>query len=150
MDTLGERVKKTAAEVAERFNEMAQRASERLSEMNELQRLSARRRALTRERDQCRLTIADLLIRMFDQDTFAEALLRPEYHRIKEIDAALADLEEERKQVQARHAQGAETAPAAAEVMPEEAPYEAPIVADDVPPVWEERPEETPPGGPTA
>ena len=46
--------------------------------------------------------MADLLIRMFDQNTFAEALLRPEYLRIKEIDEAAAALEQERAEVMAR------------------------------------------------
>lgn len=112
METLGDRLKKTAGEVVDLITEAAHKAGERLGEMNELQRLNGQLRALKRERDQCRLTMADLLIRMFDQSTFAEALLRPEYTRIKEIDVAMAALEAERADVTERMRAGAQPASA--------------------------------------
>jgi len=99
MDTIGDRLRKTAGEVAERFGEAAHSARERLSEMNEIARLNTQIRARKREKDRCRMAMADLLIRMFDQNTFAEALLRPEYLRIKEIDTEILRLEEERDRV---------------------------------------------------
>lgn len=149
METFGERLKKTASEVAERITEAAHQAGERLNQMNELQRLNGKIRGLKRERDQCRLTMADLLIRMFDQNTFAEALLRPEYQRVKEIDDAIAAVEVERDAVQAR--MNAAPAPALeepgvvippvesapADMPPTELPPEVPIIAEATPPVDE-------------
>jgi|GEM_PF-1977679 len=101
MDTIGDRLRKTAGDVAERFGEAAHSARERLSEMNEIARINTQIRARKREKDRCRMAMADLLIRMFDQNTFAEALLRPEYIRIKEIDEDITRLEEERDRVTA-------------------------------------------------
>lgn len=94
--TIGAKIKRTAGEMAERINEAAHTAGERLSEMREVQRINTRLRALQREKDQCRLTMADLMIRMLDQNTFVDALLRPEYQRIKELDQEMAALKHER------------------------------------------------------
>lgn len=98
-DTFGARVKRTAEEVAQRMGEAAQQASERLGEMRDVARLNQQIRTLQREKDRCRQTIADLVVRMFDQDAFVTALLQPEYQRIKEIDVEIARLEEERELV---------------------------------------------------
>lgn len=98
-DTIGAKLKKTAEEIAGRLGEAAQTAGERIGEMREKERLSQQIRQLQREKERCRGTIADLVIRMFDQNTFAEALLHPEYARVKEIDVELAKLEQEREDV---------------------------------------------------
>jgi hypothetical protein len=74
--------------------------------------------------------MADLLIRMFDQNTFAEGLLRPEYDRIKEIDQAIAELEVERAKVNAHAGAQAETS-APQEAPAEEAPA-APAAASTI------------------
>ena len=129
--TLGARLKKTAEEVAERLGEAAQTAGERISDLRESQRLASQIRALQRERERCRQTMADLLIRMFDQNTFAEALLRPEYVRVKEIDQEIAGLEAARKQIGAHEARSAAVpaeapaAPAPASPPTAEGPAEA-------------------------
>lgn len=98
-DNFGDRLKKTAGEMAQRLGEAAHTAGERLGEMREQQRLQTEMRTLQRERDRCRQTIADLVIRMFDQQVFAEALLRPEYDRIKEVDCQLCALQEQINQI---------------------------------------------------
>ncbi|HEY3418533.1 MAG TPA: hypothetical protein VGM23_16780, partial [Armatimonadota bacterium] len=103
----------TAEEMRDRLGEAVHTASERLGEMREVQRINADIRTLNREKDRCHLAMIDLLMRMFDQNTFAEALLRPEYNRVKEIDAAIAKLEEERKAV---GAQAEEAAPSVAPI----------------------------------
>jgi len=102
MDTFGTKLRKTAGEVADLLNEAAQTARDRIGEMNDISRLNSQIRALKREKDHCKTVMADLLIRMFDQNTFAEALLRPEYLRIKEIDETIGRLEDARAQVMAR------------------------------------------------
>jgi len=102
MDTFGDKLRKTAGEVAERLGDAAHTASEKINEMRDIQRINGQIKALKKEKDRCKMAMADLLIRMFDQNTFAEALLRPEYNRIVEIDKAVADLEAERAQVAAR------------------------------------------------
>lgn len=114
-DRLG-KFKKTAEEVGGRLGEAVKTAGEqldlavragkeRVSDFQETQRLSREIRRLQRERDRLRLIMADLLIRMFDQSTFAEALLRPEYEQIKKIAAQVATLEEERAAVGKRPAE---------------------------------------------
>ena len=113
--TIGEKIKKTAGEVADLLGEAAHSATERIVEMRETQVITAQIRSLQREKDRCRQTMADLLVRMFDQNTFVEALLRPEYTRIKELDAQIAHLEQERIQVSEHAAPGtpgADDAPA--------------------------------------
>lgn len=94
--TLGARLKKTAGEVAGRLGEAALNASERINELVEMQHITQQIHALQREKAHCRQVMADLLIRMFDQETFAEALLRPEYNRIKEIECEISRLEQEK------------------------------------------------------
>jgi len=103
--TIGEKLKKTAGEVADMLGEAAHTATERIVEMRETQLLTAQIRSLQREKDRCRQTMADLLVRMFDQNAFVEALLRPEYSRIKAIDAEITRLELERQQVSNMHAE---------------------------------------------
>lgn len=95
----GEKLIKTAEEVAGRLGEAAHSAGERLNEMVEIQRLNKQIRMLQLEKDLCKMAMADLLIRMFDQETFAEALLRPEYLRIKEIGTEVCQLEQEKEQL---------------------------------------------------
>lgn len=119
-ETLSTKLKKTADEVLTRVGEAAQQASERIGEMREVQRISMQIRALTQERDRCRMTIADLVVRMFDQNAFLDALLKPEYQRIKEIDVEIAKLEKERAEVGAQE-QAAAQAPA------EPAPSDTPL-----------------------
>lgn len=133
MDNFGSKLRKTAEEMAGRLNDAAQSASEKLGEMRELSRLNGEIRSLKREKDQCKTVMADLLIRMFDQNTFAEALLRPEYDRIREVDQAIAALEVERAQV-AAHAGVAPTETAEmpqAAATPEETPAPATTVDED-------------------
>lgn len=122
-DTLGGKVKRAAEEVRQRLSETVQTASDRLSVMRHDQRLKDEIRKLERERAQCRGIIADLVIRMFDQQAFMDALLRPEYTRIKEIDAEIARLTDERKKLGAPA--DAEGAPATDETSPAEAPEPA-------------------------
>jgi len=102
MDTFSDRLRKTAGDMSERLGEAARSARERISEMSEVARLNTQIRLRKREKERCNTTMADLLIRMFDQNTFAEALLRPEYLRIREIDEEVVQLEQERDQVAAR------------------------------------------------
>lgn len=103
MNTMDEpfttKLARTAEEMAHRFNEAAQQAGERISEMREVQRLSQQIRTLNQEREHCRMAIADMVVRMFDQHAFVEALLRPEYQRIKDIECEVARLEQERSEV---------------------------------------------------
>lgn len=120
-ESFGTRLKKTAEEVALRLNDAAQQASERIGEMREVQRISQQIRTLTHERDRCRLSMADMAIRMFDQNAFAEALLQPEYQRIKEIDEEIARLEEEKACVGQEEEAAAPDTPAE---HPEEEPAE--------------------------
>ncbi len=94
--TLGARLKKTAGEVAGRLGEAALNASERINDMVEIQHLTQQIHALQREKDHYRQDMADLLIRMFDRETFAAELLRPEYNRIKEIERDINRLEQEK------------------------------------------------------
>jgi hypothetical protein len=100
MDTGFEKVKRAAEDVASRLNEAVNEAvkvtGERLTEMQDLTRLNGQLRTLLREKEQCRQAMADLLIRMFDQNTFVEVLLRPEYTRIKELEVEIARLEKAR------------------------------------------------------
>ncbi|MHB9024257.1 MAG: hypothetical protein ACYC7E_08785 [Armatimonadota bacterium] len=110
--TLGERVKQTAEEMRDRLGEAVHTAGERLGEMREIQRITTEIRSLKREKERCRQSMADLLMRMFDQNTFAEALLRPEYNRIKEIDVAISTLEEERIAVRSQEAAATTPPPA--------------------------------------
>lgn len=119
MDNIGDRLRKTAGEVAERFGEAAHSARERIGEMNEIARFNTQIRARRREKDRCRMAMADLLIRMFDQNTFAEALLRPEYNRIKEIDGEIALLELERDRVTAHAAAHVTEEPEETVLLPE-------------------------------
>lgn len=143
MDTIGDRLRKTASDVADRLGEAAHSANERIAEMRGIQRLNSRIRELKREKDRCKMTMADLLIRMFDQNTFAEVLLRPEYLRIRELDAELAELEEERRQVMARGTGPEEAgAPAEAEIAATSEP-EAPVIPKT--PADVEAPDETTP-----
>ena len=114
METIGEKLRKTANEFADRLGEAAHTAGERIGEMREIQRINGQIRDRKKEKDRCKMAMADLLIRMFDQNTFAEALLRPEYNRIKEIDGEIAELVEEREQVVADNTPTPE-APAPAE-----------------------------------
>lgn len=97
---------RTAEEMAHRFNEAAQQAGERISEMREVQRLSQQIRTLKQEREHCRMSIADMVVRMFDQNAFVEALLRPEYQRIKDIDLEVERLEQERREVGTEQTEG--------------------------------------------
>ncbi|HEY3377101.1 MAG TPA: hypothetical protein VGL77_06345 [Armatimonadota bacterium] len=90
------KLKKTAEEVVLRVGEAAQQAGERLGEMRDHQRLTQQIRTLQQEKEQCRQSMADLVIRMFDQQAFADALLKPEYQRIKAIEAEISCLEQER------------------------------------------------------
>jgi hypothetical protein len=147
METFGSRLRKTAEEVAGRLNEAAQTAGERLAEMREIQRLNAQLRALRREKDRCKMVMADLLIRMFDQNTFAEALLRPEYQQIKVLDEQIAAVEAERSQVIARAQSEGQEAPSAmpAEETPAEGTAEpaSPRLADDLTAPAEETPPST-------
>jgi len=137
MDTIGDKLRKTANEFADRLGDAAHSAGERIAEMREIQRINAQIRERKRERDHCKITIADLLIRMFDQNTFAEALLRPEYTRIKELETELAALEEERRQVTAAAAQSAPAEP----VVPEN-PKDLEEPDETVPPMTPPGPEE--------
>jgi archaellum component FlaC len=98
-ETFGARLRKTAEEVAQRFNEAAQQAGERIGEMRETQRLTQQIRTLTQERDKLRFAMADLVMRMFDQNAFMQELLRPDYQRVKEIDEEIHRLEKEREVV---------------------------------------------------
>ena len=151
MDTFGSKLRKTAEEMAERLNDAAQNARERIGEMNEINRLNAQLRTLAREKDRCKITMADLLIRMFDQNTFAEALLRPEYERIREIDTAITVLEEARAQVTAGDEKPVPTptqteAPAPVIPIVEEEPTPTmPAVEEEMPPIIPIVEEETPP-----
>ncbi|MHB9131270.1 MAG: hypothetical protein ACYDBB_09300 [Armatimonadota bacterium] len=95
----GQKVRQVAKEVSDRIGEGVQTAGERIGELREKERIGSEIRTLNREKDRCRQVMADLLIRMFDQNVFAEALLRPEYERIKEIDVQVAQLEVERTAV---------------------------------------------------
>ena len=84
------------------------------------------------------MAMADLLIRMFDQNTFAEALLRPEYVRIKEIDEEIVRLEVERDRA-TDHAGALPPAEAEVQEEPEETvllpePAAAPPDEEDLPP----------------
>ena len=137
MDTFSSKLRKTAGEVAEWLDDAAQTARERIGEMNEISRLNGQIRTLKRDKDRCKIAMADLLIRMFDQNTFAEALLRPEYERIKENDEAIAALEAVRAQVMARM----EQPPAEETVLIEDSAAEEP--APTVPSVEEEMPPKT-------
>ncbi|MHB0940010.1 MAG: hypothetical protein ACYDCO_24895 [Armatimonadota bacterium] len=144
MDNFGEKLRKNANELADWVGEAAHSAGERIAEMREIQRLNTVIRDRKREKDRCKMTMADLLIRMFDQNTFAEALLRPEYARIKELDAELAGLEEERRQVTAAAQTAAETVESEETAAPEK-----PVVPDspkDLEEPDETVPPETPPG----
>ena len=146
MDTISDKLRKTASDVADRLGDAAHSAGERIAEMREIQRLNGLIRERKREKDRCKMTMADLLIRMFDQNTFAEALLRPEYLRIRELDNELATLEEERRQVTAS---AGITAPVEAEASAGTGEYaateeaEAPVVPGN--PANLEAPDETTP-----
>lgn len=100
--TLGARLKKTAGEVAGRLGEAAQIAGERINVLVEIQHLTREIQTLQEEKERCRQVMADLLIRMFDQETFAPPLLRPEYQRIKEIDQDIDRFEREKEQLLGR------------------------------------------------
>jgi hypothetical protein len=95
-DTTFDKVKKTAGDVVHALGEVVQTASERIADIQEVQKLTAQIRTLNRERATCGATIVNLVVRMFDQGAFAETLLRPEYQRIKEIDAEVTRLEAEK------------------------------------------------------
>lgn len=118
------KVKKTAGDVVHALGEVVQTASERIADIQDLQRLSAHMRALQKERAACGAAIVNLVVRMFDQGAFADALLKPEYLRIKEIDAELTRLEAEKAAI------GKAAAPAT-EAMP--APDPEVTAADDEP-----------------
>lgn len=96
-DSFAERVRKAADDVTNRLDDLAQQTGEKIDELREGGRLAGRIRELEREKDGCRRTIADLVVRMFDQQAFVENLLRPEYLRIKEIDAEIARLQAARE-----------------------------------------------------
>jgi transposase len=121
-ESLGSKLKKTAEAVMANVGELAQKTGEQLIELRALQRIDQQTRDLEKEKNRCRNTMADLLIRMFDQNTFAEALMRPEYERIKAIDVQLAALAEEKASIAAMHAKAVapETETPAAEAEPEE------------------------------
>ncbi len=112
-DTLSSKLKKTADDVVHRLGEVAQTASDKLKEMQERERLTQLITRCKKERGQVREAMLDLLMRMFDQNTFAEALLRPDYQRIKEIEAEMARLEKEREAIGKILAESAPEAPAA-------------------------------------
>ncbi len=84
-ETLGSKIKKTAGMV-----------SKGIADTVETLRITKRIADLQREKTQVRETITDLLLRMLDRNTFVEALLRPDYLRLKAIEAELAKLEAER------------------------------------------------------
>ena len=111
-DSLSAKLKKTAEAGMAYVGELAQKTGEQLIELRSLQRIDQQARELEKEKARHRNTMVDLLIRMFDQHTFAEALMRPEYERIKEIDAQLAALAQEKAHIAAVHAKPAEPAPA--------------------------------------
>ncbi len=94
-----EKVKKTIDDLGGRLADVAQNAGERINDMRESQHIGAQIATKEKEKAQCREAMLDLLIRMFDEDTFAEKLLRPEYIRIKEIDAEIAALREMRAKI---------------------------------------------------
>jgi hypothetical protein len=98
-ETTFEKVKKTAGDVVHRLGEFAQNAGERLSEMQEAQRIAGQIRTLRKERDRCKNSMVDLVMRMFDEGVFVEVLLKREYTRIKEIDAEIVVLEAEKAAV---------------------------------------------------
>ena len=95
-DTISAKLQKTAGEVAQRIGEAAKTAGDRISEMRERDRLSADIARLQRDRDQVRQSMLDLLMRMFDQNVLVEQLLKPDYLRIKELDAEIAHMDKER------------------------------------------------------
>ena len=105
-DSLGAKLRKTAGDVAHRVGEAAHHAGERLSELREVQRLSHQIHLLAQEKERCRAVIADLVVRMFDQETFLEGMLRPEYERIKAIEVEIAILEKGRQEVGKRLGDG--------------------------------------------
>jgi hypothetical protein len=90
---------KLGGEVVEVVQSTMHTATERFNELRETQRIDQQIKTLQRERDRCALMIADLVVRMFDNNAFADALLRPEYNQIKEIDAQIAALKVERQQL---------------------------------------------------
>lgn len=94
-----DKVKKTIDDIGGRLSEAAQYTGERFHDMQESQTIGSQIAAKEREKGRCRETMLNLLIRMFDENTFAEKLLRPEYIRIKEIDAEIAALRELRAKV---------------------------------------------------
>ena len=53
METIGDKLRKTAGEVVERLGEAAYTAGERIGEMREIQRINGQLRALKREKDRC-------------------------------------------------------------------------------------------------
>lgn len=87
------RVLQVAGDVAHVLGEAAQTTGEQFTRFQQAQRLEKQMRALGKERERCKATIVDLVLRMFDQDAFTEALLRPEYLRIREIDGEMARLQ---------------------------------------------------------
>jgi len=95
-ESIGDRIKKTAEAMMQNVGDFAQKTGEQLTDLRDMQRLQTRIRELEREKARNRNAMVDLLMRMFDQNTFAEALLRPEYLRIKEIDVEIARLVQER------------------------------------------------------
>lgn len=94
-----EKMKKTIDDLGGRLADVAQNAGERINDMRESQHIGMQISEKDREKTKCREAMLDLLIRMFDEDTFAEKLLRPEYIRIKEIDAEIAALREMRAKI---------------------------------------------------
>jgi hypothetical protein len=98
-ESLGEKFRKAAGNLAGRTGEVMRAAEERLGEFQETHRIDSRIQELKREELRCRNTMTDLLIRMFDQQSFAEALLKPEYLRIKEIEAEIVQLTAQRAAV---------------------------------------------------
>lgn len=103
--TLGGRIRQAAEEVAHRVGEIAQQTNELIGDKREAEKLTRRIRALEREKDRCRLMLADLAVRMFDRQAFSEKLLLPDYERIKEIEAEIAQLQEEREAIGAQDAE---------------------------------------------
>jgi hypothetical protein len=89
-----EKARKAAGDIADRAGEAARAAGDRIDQFRESQRLNNQLHTLEREKQQCRNAMTDLLIRMFDQNTFAEALLKPDYLRLREIEAEMLHVKE--------------------------------------------------------
>jgi len=106
-----DKVKKTIDDLGTRLIDAAHFTGERIHDLQESSSIGSQIAAKEREKAKCRETMLDLLIRMFDEETFAEKLLRPEYIRIKEIDAEIAALRELRAKIGKHEEEAAETAP---------------------------------------